>query len=109
MSEHIDHTPTPWTVCDLGPCDGLQIDDADGSCVIEDAGGLTDANAEFITRAVNCHGTLVEACRRLADASATVGNLDHAGVLVPNEAWAEMYAANNFARAALAKTTEKKP
>ncbi len=46
---------------------------------------------------------LLEALRQLADASATVGNLDHAGAQVPADAWADMYQANNAARAAVAE------
>lgn len=52
---------------------------------------------------------LTGALTRLANASATVGNLDHAGVPVPSSAWAEMYAANNAARAALAKVKGSAP
>ena len=48
---------------------------------------------------------LLGALKRLADASATVGNLDHAGVPVPADAWAELYNAHNAARGAIAKAT----
>lgn len=53
-------------------------------------------------RALNNADKLAEALRDLANASATIGNLDHAGAPIPADAWADMYAANNAARAALA-------
>lgn len=46
---------------------------------------------------------MVEALTRLADASAVVGDLDHAGAQVPADAWAELWAANCAARGVIAK------
>ena len=47
---------------------------------------------------------MAKALRRLADASAVVGDLDHAGAQVPADAWAELWAANCAARGVIAKT-----
>ena len=61
------------------------------------------AHAVRVVKAVNLFDEMVERLKRLADASATVGNLDHAGAQVPPDAWAELWATNCAARALLAK------
>jgi len=49
---------------------------------------------------------LLEAGERLRVASAAVGNMDHAGIPVPAQAWAEMYAANCELAAAIAEASK---
>ena len=58
-----EHSPTPWRADDLGPCDGWQIKDADGNCVVSDAGDMTDDDALHIATAANSHDQLVEAAQ----------------------------------------------
>ena len=108
-------SPLPWACndCDISSAHpeadefiantaGREI----GAAFFSDVPRRCEANAAYIVRAANAYPKLVAALQRLADASASVGNLDHAGMPVPAETWAEMYAANNQARAALAEYSE---
>lgn len=61
------HTPTPWrTVAGYG---GINVIGANeyGVALVHQLVGLnapqTEANAEFIVRAVNCHDELLAACK----------------------------------------------
>lgn len=60
------HTPGPWT----WQHDGEVIDivsEQQTVAMLDDNGCETEANAEFIVRACNCHEELLEACKELAN------------------------------------------
>ena len=101
----MNHTELPWRCTDRAQVYALgrHIAECGAPDTMPHIGEQDQANAAFIVLACNSHYKLVEALRELADASATIGNLDHAGVPVPADAWADMYQANCKARAILAE------
>jgi hypothetical protein len=105
QTKQVQHTQGPWTLQEHEdePCQLIgngTIHIADIFCTDFPTGA---ADARLIAAAPE----LLEASERLVKASATVGNLDHAGIPVPPEAWAEMYAANCALAGVIASATGK--
>ncbi len=97
MSKHAPLTPLPWFVYDRGI--GCEIVAEDQECINREfRDTFSKEDAEFIVRACNCHGELLEALRRVISWEDHTNRLEPIPVPIADEI-----------RAAIAKALRERP
>ena len=106
-------SPAPWSIGSEYDNSRDEIEDAEGRTIAtvwtRRACSGAYARPQFKdctigkanARLIAASPVMKDSLKRLADASAAVGNMSHAGIPIPDEAWAALYAANNEARGIL--------